>query len=84
MPHNIVIQKYHRKQKIHIYLIKLEIIFDLHNHNLYPAELCEMFVITAFKVKDVKLLFTKSIFIVSIICFDAYLTTALHKTHESI
>lgn len=84
MPHNIVIQKYHRKQKIHIYLIKLEIIFDLHNHNLYPAEVCEMFVIAAFKVKDVKLLFTKSIFIVSIICFDAYLTTALHKTHESI
>ena len=84
MTHNIVIQKYNRKQKIHIYLIKLEIIFDLHNHNLYPAELCEMFVITAFKVKDVKLLFTKSIFIVSIICFDKYLTMALHITHESI
>ena len=50
--------------------------FDSHNHNLCPAKMCVMFVTAAFM--GVKLQFTKPIFSVSIICIDAYTTTASH------
>jgi len=34
---------------------------DLHNYNIHPAEDCEMFVIAAFTIIEVKLQFAESI-----------------------
>lgn len=55
--HNISYIKLTRKTELHVYLMSL-IVFDLHNHIFYPAELSEMFVIALFKVMAVKLQFT--------------------------
>jgi len=54
--------------------------FDLHHHNLYPLEVCEMFVITSIKVMGVKLHFTKSIFSTSTIHIEP--TTVLNDAGE--